>query len=227
MRIVIGHHALVAFSGSETYLLTVAQQLERLGHDVSAFVHKTGDMTDVARERGLHVIESAADLPARCDAVLAQDAPMAYELADRYPAVPRVYVAHSAEFLLQSPPQLPEICQAVVVLNDRVRRRVEALAERPPVVRLRQPIDLDRFGRLTRSSKEARRVLVLGNSQGGARHEQLERCCRRLGMSVTLAGRFGELTPEPETEIRRADIVVGIGRCIVEAMVSRKAAYVR
>jgi hypothetical protein len=227
MRIVIGHHALVAFSGSETYLLTVAQQLERLGHDVTAFVHRTGDMTDVARERGLHVVDSAGKLPSRCDAVLAQDAPMAYELADRYPAAPRVYVAHSAEFLLQAPPQLPEICQAVVVLNNRVGRRVEALAQRPPLVRLRQPIDLDRFGRFTRPSEEALRVLVLGNSQGGARHEQLERCCRQLGMTVSLAGRYGEMTPEPETEIRAADIVVGIGRCVVEAMVSRKAAYVR
>jgi hypothetical protein len=173
------------------------------------------------------VIESASELPPRCDAVLAQDAPMAYELAARYPAVPRVYVAHSAEFLLQSPPQLPEICHAVVVLNDRVGRRVEALAQRPQVVRLRQPIDLDRFGRFTRASTEPRRVLVLGNSQGGARLEQLERCCRRLGMTVSLAGRWGQMTPEPETEIRRADIVVGIGRCVVEAMVSRKAAYVR
>jgi hypothetical protein len=46
-------------------------------------------------------------------------------------------------------------------------------------------------------------------------------------MSVSLAGRMGQVTAEPETVIRAADIVIGIGRCVVEAMASRKAAYVR
>jgi hypothetical protein len=227
MQVVMGHHALVSFAGSETYLLTVAEQLERLGHEVTVFTHQTGEMTEVARKRGIRVCDSAARLPDRCDGVIAQDGPTAYELAERYQGAPRLYVAHSDEFLLQAPPQLPDICQTVVVLNDRIRRRVERLALRPPVVRMSQPIDLDRFGRFTRASTKAEKVLVLGNSQAGHRYEQVERCCERLGMTVSLAGRLGEKTPEPEAAIREADIVLGIGRCVLEAMASRKAVYVR
>ena len=130
--------------GSESYLLTVAEQLERLGNEVTLYTRDRGVGADVARARGVAVV-GESDLPEGCDAVVAQDAGASYELASRYPGAPQVFVAHSETFDLQTPPQLEQVVSAVVALNDRVARRLGELAVETEIVRLRQPIDVERF----------------------------------------------------------------------------------
>jgi hypothetical protein len=130
MRVVISHEAFDAFAGTETYMFTVAQELAALGHDVLIYGQRTGPMADFAPRHGLRATATAEDLPASCDAVLAQDAASAVELAGRYPAAVRVLVAHSDFFALQAPPQPEGVCQAIVVLNDRVGRPHTAAGSR-------------------------------------------------------------------------------------------------
>lgn len=225
MRIVLGYRTLSSFAGSETYLLTVAEQLQSLGHEVWCFAHELGQVAEVAKERGIRVA-SPDELPGACDAVLAQDGAMAYELAERYPAATRVFVAHSTEFLGQAPPQLPDVCDAVVAMNDRVGRYLDGMATRPELVRLRQPVDLVRFSRWSQVRERPRRVLGFGNEHGGPRWRVVEDVCAELGLEVELVGRHGRVSAAPERDIAGADVVIGIGRCVLEAMACGKAAYV-
>ena len=146
MRIVLGLHEFSGFAGTQTYVLTVAGELQRLGHEVLVHATSAGPIAEVARARGIPVVEAPERLPSTCDAVIAHDAGSAFALAARYPETRRLFVAHSDFYALQSPPQLEGVCHAVVVLNDRVRRHVEHLGATLPVIRLRQPVDLKRFG---------------------------------------------------------------------------------
>ncbi|HVO53138.1 MAG TPA: hypothetical protein VMT37_01865 [Solirubrobacterales bacterium] len=157
MRIVVSHEQLIGFGGTETYVFTVAESLQRLGHEVVVHTLLEGPAAEHARERGIRVESRSAQLPDECDAVLAQDAVTAYALAERYPEAVRVFVAHSVAYPLQSPPQAENACDAVVVMNDRVGRRTEGLARQLPVVRLRQPIDLQRFCFQTLKLEQRRR----------------------------------------------------------------------
>lgn len=228
MRIVISFNQLVGLGGTETYVLTVAGALERLGHDVVIHAHQTGPAADLAGEHGTRVIEHESDLPARCDVVLAQDAATAYTMARRYPRAARVVVAHSTAFPLQTPPQLEHTCQAVVALNDRLRRQVEQLAWHPRVVRLRQPVDLQRFCFRATNADQRRppRVLWLTNYPGGARQAILGDACRRVGFELKRIGAPTVTTATPEHEIAQAEIVVSLGRGVLEAMACGRAAYV-
>jgi cysteinyl-tRNA synthetase len=85
MRVVLGTHHLIAAGGSDTYLVTVAEHLQRLGHEVTIHALEQGEMADRARGRGLPVAAGERELPEACEAVLSQDAVTAYELAERYP----------------------------------------------------------------------------------------------------------------------------------------------
>src|SRR5687767_4923867 len=127
MRLVLGTHHLIAQAGSDTYLVTVAEQLLRLGHDVTVHALEQGPMTDRARERGLTVAGGERELPDAPDAVLAQDQVTALQLAERYPAAPRVFVCHSDVFGIDTPPQVPDVVSAIVTMSDRVARHVEAM----------------------------------------------------------------------------------------------------
>jgi O-antigen biosynthesis protein len=230
MRLVVASPSWEAFGGTETYLLTVSEHLQRLGHELVLHVPKPGKVSELAGDRGLRVATKASELPAEPDGVLAGDTATAYELAGRFPHAVRVYVAHSRDWDPQTPPQLRGVCHAVVALNDRVRSHCEALATCPELIRLRQPIDILRFGEQASTKLRARRVLVIGNHWAwGERNPRLKivsDACRSLGLEIERVGLPDRPTTAPETKIAEADIVVGMGRCVLEAMTSRRAAYV-
>lgn len=228
MRIVVSHLQLVGFGGTESYVLTIAEELERLGHDVTIHAPELGPSGHFARERGLRVIERASRLPAQCDAVFAQDAVTAYALARRHPGAARVFIAHSASFAAQSPPLAEDACHAVVAMNDRLQRRAESLARSIPVVRLRQPIDLQRFCFQTMNAEQRRppRVLLLSNYTKGTRARMIEAACAQAGLELKRVGAKTVATPTPELAIADAEIVLTLGRGALEAMAGGRAAYV-
>lgn len=87
MQIVMSTYAL-NFGGTESYLLTAAEQLQRLGHDVTLFSLEPGPSAAVASDRGLELRDRVDELPPICDVVYAQDSVTAYKLAERYPETP-------------------------------------------------------------------------------------------------------------------------------------------
>src|SRR3954471_20807682 len=226
MRLLLATHHLSSLGGSGTYVLTVAEHLERLGHEVAVFGLEMGEMAELARRRGVRVVGRTADLPSGPEALLAQDAPSALAVTARHPETPLVFVAHGATRELMLPPQLPDVAPVVVVMNERVRARVDAMARAHEVVRLRQPVDMDRFAPRRPLRLRPRRALLLGNNLHGPRYELIAEECRRAGLEVVQTGRHGEASATPETAIDAADVVVGYGRSVLEAMASGRAAYV-
>ncbi|HSR23614.1 MAG TPA: glycosyltransferase family 4 protein, partial [Candidatus Eisenbacteria bacterium] len=122
MNFVLGSLELTTIGGVGTYLVTVAEQLERMGHAVTVFTEETGEMADIAEERGLRVVDDPAALPDSCDVVYAQDAPSAYVLAARYRDVPQACCLHAVDHDRWVVPQLPGVTSVTVALHDRAAR---------------------------------------------------------------------------------------------------------
>ena len=224
MRILLSFEFL-GLGGTETYTVTVARELERLGHDAAIHSPVGGDMVPSARAAGLEVL-GLDRVPPACDLIIAGDAATALDLGERYREAVVVFVAHSVEHMLQAPPQIADRVDAVVVLNDRVRRAVEARAWHAPVVRLRQPVDRLRFTRLSPPRPRAARVLVSTNYITGPRSELIEEACRRAELELSWVGGTSTATPTPELAISAADVVMGLGRSVLEGMAAGRAAYV-
>jgi Glycosyltransferase Family 4 len=227
MRVLITH-ARFLLGGSETYAVTVAEQLERLGHPVELFAGEASEKgRELAASRGLRL--TAGDPTTLLDrddfdAVIAQDAASAYVLASRG-EVPQVFVIHGLA-AFEHPPQAPRPASPVVAMNDRIGKRAALLASKPEVVRLRQPIDLQRFKPRGPSRPQARRVLVFSNYLEDDRMAMLQQACDDLGLELTTMGVQANASVTPQDAIAQADIVVGYGRSVLEGMVMGKAAYV-
>ncbi len=215
----------LGLGGSESYLLTVAEQLDRLGHSVAVFAVEPGPGGEVARERGVATID-ATEINDDFDAALVQDAGVSLLLADRCPAVPQLFVAHSEVFDLQAPPQLNALVGTVVALNDRVANRMRSYATSAQVVRLRQPIDTERFAPRSELPERPERVLLLSNTPQADRMGMLEAACAKAGLELTRVGGLGSDTTDPRPALAGAEIVIGYGRSILEAMACGRAAYV-
>jgi glycosyltransferase involved in cell wall biosynthesis len=227
MRLLLATQSLAGMGGSETYVVTVADHLQRLGHDVWLHALDHGRAADHARSLGLRVVPHDDALPPDPDALVVQDGVVAPLLAVRYPLVPQVFVAHSDIFDLQLPPNLPGLCAAAVTLYDRVDRRVRALAVAPRVLRLSQPIDVERFKPRAPLPARPRVALTFGNYVHGERLGLLRRACERAGIELRHVGSQGpRVTTDPAGTLNDAHIVFGKARAVLEAMACGRAVYV-
>lgn len=223
MRLLLATNHL-GLGGSESYLFTVAEQLQRLGHETELFAVERGAGVQVARERLIPLCEG--ELSPDFDAALVQDAAVSYEIADRLPSLSQLFVCHSETFDLQAPPQFGEAVRAAVALNDRVAERLRSYAVGREVVRLRQPIDTERFTPRDSLPQRARRALLLSNTPNADRLGMIEAACAEAGIELTrIGGREGQTT-DPREALHGAEIVIGYGRSILEAMACGRAAYV-
>ena len=226
MRIALTSENYHRVGGTETYVHTVAEQLQRLGHQVRVYSPRLGDMAQLTRGRGVDVVSRLEDLGEPDDVVLAQDAATSYELAGLWPEVPQVYVCHSNTYDLQQPPLVKGTVQAVVVMSKRFEDRVTALDADLRVVRMRQPIDTEWLSPRGEPAARPRRALLLGNYLEGEARRLLVDTWSELGVEVAQVG--GNATPvlQPQDDIARADIVVGKGRAVLDAMSCGRPAYV-
>jgi hypothetical protein len=225
VQVVLATDAFASIGGSETYLLTVAEQLQRLGHGVTIHANRLGQMSDLAIARGLAIAPELEDLPSHCDVVLSQDGGMAYALAERYPQTPHVYVAHSVIFDFQMPPLVPGVVGAVVVMSERVEMRVRALDVPHEILRLRQPIDTERLVPRGAPRERPERALLLGNYLQGDARQVLVDTWAAAGVEVVQVGQPAGSSLQPEDDIEAADIVVGKGRALLDAMACGRPAY--
>ena len=201
MEILFGTQALEP----RAYLVTVSEQLERLGHEVRVFAAEPA-----LSPEELRVVGVERDLPLAPDVIYSQDADAALLLADLYPLTPQVFAAHGDGEDVWLPPQLAGVVARVIAFDDRTVERVRAAALPHEVVRLRRPVDLDRFSPRGPLPERPRRASLHLDGLSDYRRGLVQRACAAAGI---------------ETE-ERAEIAIGRGRAVVEAMASGIAAYV-
>jgi hypothetical protein len=222
VRFVLANRLLTHAGGTETHLVTIGEQLLRLGHEVVLFSPELGPFAEHARRRGLGVA-GLDELPPECDVVFAQDAFVIHELAERYPAAFTVFRVCGDVFDFQSPPQLDGLVDLVVVLSDRYARLARACAIAPRLLRLRIPVSDDRLVPTGPIRARPRRAVVLGNYPD--RIDVVREVWERRGIHVTQVG--GERQRyDLAAALGGADIVIAKSRAALDAMACGRAVYV-
>lgn len=228
MRVIVANPRLAAPGGSETYALTIAEHLARLGHEVLLFAPTVGEpVAGWAHRRSLMLLAEENALPEATGALITNvDPGLSLRLAARYPSAVHLFVPHSEEdrFL---PPPLPGAVSATIALSERQRVRAAARPGAGEVVRLRQPIDLALFAPRRPPAEPPRVVLLLGNYHGmrTGRAAEIKDAWGTSGMEWRQLG-ADKATLDVAPVMAQADIVVGYGRAALEGMASGRPVYV-
>ena len=225
MKVVLAKQSLATLGGSETYAITVARELERLGHDVTLVADELGVAAAVAGGQGIRVVR-LDEAPSGCDAVIAQDLPMAVTLAAKYPDARRVFVVHADGWDLALPPLIPGLADAVVACSDRFAARARALPLDAPVIRLREPIDTDAFLFTATLPERPRRALIVSNYLQGERRRMLVDAWENAGIECVQAGTPADVVVDLAPALASADIVVAKARAALEGMCAGRAVYI-
>jgi hypothetical protein len=227
MRFVIAQRRLDLPGGSETFVLTCAEHLALLGHEVVVWAMELGLAAQFGRQQGLEIIDRHDALPTDADATIALDRSMAIELARRYPQAKRVYAMHNMDEVWLPPPE-PGIVAATIAPNERLAKLAAGCAGAGNIIRIKQPIDLYRFTpRGCWARDKPTRVLLLGNYRevAGQRVDRLRQAWSHLELEWYQVG-YPNPTMAVAKGIWEADIIVGYGRTILEAMACGRPAYV-
>ena len=224
-RILVATGNLAQPGGSETYVLTIAEHLVRLGHTVTLLARHAGESANLAEAMGIPVMQDVSQLSDTFDGIFSLDREFALLLSVLYPQTARVFIMHNVDEAYLPPP-VPNCVDATVALNERHEMRARAAEGSGKVVRLRQPIDTRRFSPRGRISTRPLRVALLGN-YGHHPGEHRERLQEAWGDDIEWVEVGGAArTTNVSDAIANVDVVVGYGRSIMEAMSCARAAYV-
>jgi hypothetical protein len=222
VRFVLANRFMNLAGGTEVHLVTVGAELLRLGHEVVIYSPELGPYADHARQRGFDVVDEVRKLPAECDVVLAQDGIVVYDLAERYPRALNVFRICGDVFDFQSPPQVEGVVDLVVVLSERYARLARSCAVKPPLARLRVPVDIHRLAPMGTIRARPRRAVILGNYPD--RIQAVRDAWERRGIEVSQVG-GSQQRFDIAAALENADIVVGKSRAAIDAMACGRAVY--
>ncbi len=221
MRVLLTNNTLGWRAGSELYLLDVARELKRLGHEPVAYSPHLGDVAAQIRADGIPVVASLASLPFRPDVIHGQHHVETMTALAALPGVPAVSVCHGFVPWEEMPPVFPRILRYVAVdmpCRERILRDAGVAEERVCVIL--NFADMDRFRPRQPLPSRPLRALVFGNNACGSNYAAaVGEACAEQGIALDLRGiGSGNVCAEPHTLLPQYDIVFAKARAAIEAM---------
>ncbi len=227
MRILLTNHVLAHRTGTELFLVELAERLRERGHDPVLYSPVLGALAREAQAGGLEVIDDldAVDRADRIDSpfelIHGQHWMETLAASLRYPDLPVVAMVHGHYPWQERVAALPTVRAWVTVSEatvDKVAREAGVPPERIEVVP--NGVDLRRF--LPRAPLPTRleRALVFSNlAQESSFVPAIRAACARFGIAVDVAGlAAGAVAARPEELLPAYDLVFAKGRAALEAL---------
>lgn len=221
MRILFTNNLLDARAGTEMYVLDVARELRRLGHQVVAYSPRLGEVSKLLWESGVPTIPNLAELPFRPDVIHGHHHVELMTALTSLPGVPAVCFCHGTAPWEEMPPVFPRILRYAavsVICRERVVRDTGIPAEKIRVVlnfadtsifRPRPPLPV-----------RPARALVFSNYATRDNYAAVVRAgCEQAGVALDVLGfAHGNPSAEPQRVLPEYDIVFAKGRAAIEAL---------
>lgn len=203
MRILLANHHLMKTGGTENYTYALAVELKRRGHDVEYFTFHKGPVSDLIEKEGVPFMRGR-----KYDLILANHTTCVRRL---HPRGFLVQTCHGVTPHLEQ----PHICADYhVSVTEEVKRHL--LSERYQSKVILNGIDCRRFAPVKPVSPELTSVLSL--CQSDELNAFLKNCCEGAGLRFMSLNKHTDNVWEVEKQINEADLVIGIGRSLYDAM---------
>lgn len=248
MKILLGNNTLSLLAGSETWTETMAIALKKLGHEVSAYSPELGIIAAKMEGKGIKcmkevgpdnqvkpfnfVLEKGQE---KYDVIICNHFEITRTLRKAFPDTPIIATVHG---ILHKNEQTGEIWPEHPVLEEGVVNQYVAVSEEVQdklktdynidSVIIRNPIDLERFMPDEGLTVWEKPKTILINTNYFGTNDDITQVIKDVALhyEARLMGIGFNFTPTYEVEgvLKSADIVVGMGRGLLEGMVMGRLA---
>ena len=222
LRVLITNHALAVRDGATVYVRDLVLGLLARGHTPLAYSPLLGGMAEELRALGVPVVDDLNQLPLAPDVIHGHQHMDTMTALLHFPAVPAIFLCHSALVWYDQPFPFPRILRYVAV--DAACRDRLASSPGVPHDRIRvllNFVDLARFkARQTPLPSRPQRALVFSNYANSATHLPIVReACKRRDLALDVIGSgVGKASSEPEMLLGQYDLIFAKARCALEAL---------
>ncbi len=203
MKILLSNNHLEKVGGTENYTYALAVELLRRGHKVEYFTFHKGEISEKLEELGVRYMRHKS-----YDLILANHRSTVRRLCYKGHII---QTCHGVFHILEQPSRTAD---ALVAVTDEIAEHLRCLGHKSQVIL--NGVDCRRFYPQTPLSSELRTVLSL--CQSDKANNVIEHCCRKLGVVFIKCNKHVDNLWEIEKLINQADLVIGIGRSLYDAM---------
>jgi|GEM_PF-3471351 len=218
-------------SGSSTYTFTLATELKKKGHDVHVFSPFPEIIANELEKKKIKVHNNLEELSKKkYTCIVAQHNILALMIRSIKPEVPMIFISHGRilpQSFLEQPPSININIQKYIAISERIKHNLvsnHCIPDRKVQI-VRNFVDVSRFFPQTEIREEPKVVLFMSNYFTSNNYEIIKKACDNLKLQLIHIGQTKQVL-NTQDYINKADIVVSLGRGILEAMACGRAAIV-
>lgn len=238
LRILIANNTFATLAGSETFAYTLAIQLKRMGHDVKGFSPILGIISSRLERNGIKCFSEIPKLgvkrftfimeqidPLDFDVIIAAHYHIVQQLRDCFPSTPIISVIHGIIHKDEKgnwQPEHPAVGTRVdqyIAVSEEVKEKLSLDYGLSSYV-VRNFIDLEEFKTDKLINDSPKQILVNTNyhDKNDPEIKVLQEVAKHFGAKLAAVGMNFSQTADIKQIIEESDIVVGLGRSVLEGM---------
>ena len=222
LNILLTNHHLKALGGSEIFTLTIAEKLNKLGHNVIVYSKYLGELVNKLSNVNVTFIDDlhkVKDYP--FDIAHVHHNINALEVRYQFPKLPIVYISHGVLPFLEQPPFIDLKISKYIAISEEVKANLLNKIPHNTVEIFRNVIDLNKFNTKRKVSLIPKKALVISSRLDNIKESNIREACKRLNIEVKFVGnKYGVVEQDKlQLLIEDADIVFSLGRGAMEAMI--------
>lgn len=245
LNILLGNNTLAMLAGSESWTLTLALALKRLGHNVECFSPELGIIAEQLREAGIKCHDRIYNSGVRpfsfvleeesryeYDAIIANHNHIVAFLRERFPKTPIISTIHGIihfmddrgkQVMAPEHPALESGVQQFISVSEEVQDKLKEDYELDSLI-LRNFIDTKHFKPGKKFNKKPKQILFNSNyhSVGDPEVEIIREVAKHFKAKLVAVGQNFSTSDDPMNEMRASDIVIGMGRSVLEGLSAGK-----
>jgi len=215
-------------SGSSTYTLTLASELKKRHHNVSIFTLFPEKLTKEFEKKGIHVFSDPIQIQSqKYNIIIGQHSIPTLTVRGIFPTIPLIFISHGVIPFLEQPPLIDINIQKYIVVSEEIKNNlIKNYCINPDnVVLIRNFININRFKSQKKINKKLKTVLFLSNHECEDVRKNIKDACKKLKLKSIFVGKKNKIF-EVEKYINKSDLVISLGRGILESMSCGRAVIV-
>ncbi|QYR21214.1 glycosyltransferase [Paenibacillus sp. sptzw28] len=226
MRILFVTHHLQDYAGTETYLYTLTKKLVEWGHEITIYAPLLGKIKQKIEENGVYVTDDilVAKNIRQHDIIHCHHNTTTIIARKYFPHLPIVVMVHGVLPFLEQTPEIELGISKYLAVSEEVKNHLNKSGVTNVDI-INNAVDIIRYSPLTPINTKLKKVLVLSNHFVDEMKEKIEEACRRLNIEVFHIG-YPNMVWDTEHYINKADLVITLGRGVLESMACGRAVLV-